>query len=70
MAARLLLAALLLATTGCSREHDVEQAQYNTRVLVYTKDDRTGLCFASWETSHRAGMAEVPCEKVEKYLDK
>ena len=69
MTAKVFLVALLLA--ACSREDMVADAQHKARNLVYTKDHRTGLCFAIWEasTGYRAGISEVPCDKVEGLLD-
>lgn len=49
---------LWMKTTRDSRHIDGVQH------LSYVKDHRTGLCFAG----HDSSLAEVDCEKVQKYL--
>jgi hypothetical protein len=68
----LILVPLLTGIAACSRESDVDNARSIANKLVYTKDNRTGLCFAIWEVSsgYRAGITEVPCDKVQNELDK
>jgi hypothetical protein len=43
--------------------------------ITYFRDDKTGLCFARYSsrTSHMyivSAISNVPCEKVENFLDK
>ena len=36
--------------------------------LRYVKDHRTGLCFATKSIPYQGYLAQVPCERVEKFL--
>jgi len=62
----------LTIVAACSREDDVSNARSIANKLVYTKDNRTGLCFAIYEAAsgYRGGITEVPCDKVQNELDK
>lgn len=59
-------------TIGCVDPKENENDSiYVTKKLIYTKDNRTGLFFASFVASYYEGvLANVPCEAVEKYLEK
>lgn len=62
--ATLMIGGLLLS---CDKNEKARN-DTNTR-MVYTKDVRTGLCFAVYNnTGYKYGLAEVPCEKVEAYI--
>lgn len=56
--------------TKHERKIEVEGCQRILSSMVYAKDPRTGLCFAIWLGVHKAGMATVPCEKVQNELNK
>jgi len=68
----LILVPTLVIIAACSREDNVDHARWVTSKLVYIKDNRTGLCFAIYESDsgYRAGITEVPCDKVQNELDK
>jgi hypothetical protein len=68
----------LLAIFGCDvNPSKLPQGDANelAEKLTYTKDERTGLCFAvvaSRKTAHASqsglGLTEVPCDKVERFI--
>lgn len=62
----LLLIVAALFFVGC----DPITPQTHTDEIVYTKDSRTGLCFAlaGGETIRVKGISIVPCEKVEHLI--
>ena len=55
---------------GCNDLYKEDVVSYVTRTLIYTKDDRTGLCYAMWigKTAEYSIFTSVPCEKVEKFI--
>lgn len=50
-----------------STARDKRMAQYMLKNMIYFKDDRTGLCFATTIANDHT-LACVPCEKVEHLL--
>jgi hypothetical protein len=57
------------------KEHALRMANIAklfTRSIIYTRDARTGLCFAYSSAGHNdersATMTNVPCEKIPKEL--
>lgn len=58
---------------GCKSQETVArvEARNAARVandIIYTKDTRTGLCFAVVTGTYRLGLANVPCEKVKNFF--
>lgn len=51
-----------------SATRDQRTAQYMIESMVYFKDDRTGLCFATTANSEWGSLACVPCESVQNLL--
>jgi len=75
-----LLVGTVLFISGCDVNPSKVSASYAKEMaekVTYTKDKRTGLCFAIIATRKTnsasqsgMGMTEVPCDKVEKYIKK
>ena len=66
-----------LSFVGCAGGDSPSRANSKSTAvnLVYSKDDRTGLCFGSIKSMTSAGwevvsITNVPCDKVENLLVK
>jgi len=75
----LLMGAIMVAFGGvCGCGDQRERAEKNHVTMMrefvsnvrYFKDKRTGLCFAATGKGNVGGLATVPCDKVEKYLER
>jgi len=72
-------ACLVLVLSGCDinpSEFGKDEEKKFAQVISYTKDDRTGLCFAIVASRRTGspdqtgmGMSEVPCDKVEHLIN-
>jgi hypothetical protein len=67
---KLLLLIGLLGLFGCERYKPGEDAKEHTPSIVYIKDERTHLCFASYGLGYNYGvLANVPCsDEVEQQI--
>lgn len=66
----LLILILILFIISCQDETKINKHPIK---IIYFKDDKVNLCYAYvWVGDHHGGptMTNVPCESVEKYLDK
>jgi hypothetical protein len=52
-----ILLGIIIATAPPAQQPEVS-------LIVYTKDNPTGLCFAVFKANNQVGLSEVPCEKV------
>jgi hypothetical protein len=74
----LVLIVLAMAFISCDVNPSKVSQDYANEIaskVTYAKDERTGLCYAivaSRKTMQASqsglGLAEVPCEKVEKFI--
>jgi hypothetical protein len=58
---------LVVALAAFFKKNNVASwSAVNVNSLIYSKDSRTGICYAQGSSL----LATVPCEKVKNYLNK
>jgi hypothetical protein len=66
---RLALIATATLLTACSPSQLAQRhADGATERITYTRDTRTGLCFAVYLHNQDLALTHVPCEPVERLL--
>lgn len=62
---KLICVVLLSLLTGCmSREEEERYAKEYTMDIIYTRDERTGICFAVSGIGSGRSITTVDCSKV------